>query len=70
MSIKEFDTYVIRLGNVYLVARPYEDSNVCRLSESVYDALQIGDERSAAMAAHRCGGVAVRFNPITGVVGA
>lgn len=70
MSIKDYDVWVIRFGTVFLVAMPYADTKVCRLSQNVSDALQIADAEKARMVAGMSGGIAVKFNPITGVVGA
>lgn len=68
MKVSDYDTYVIRYGNVYLVAVAYEDTKICRFSDSPYDALPFDDVYEAKRVASRTGGSAVRFNPVTGKI--
>jgi hypothetical protein len=66
MDIKEYDSWIIRYGTVYLVGVPYEDTGMCRLSNSPYDAAQITEEHVARKLARLSGGEAVIWNPVTG----
>lgn len=68
MRIDDFNVYIVRLGNVYLVAMAYEDTGMCRLSESPYNALQFHDRADARKIAVMSGGQDVMFNPLTGRV--
>lgn len=68
MSVEEYDTHVIQIGNVYLVAVAYEDTKVCRLSENIYDGIRVPEEEVARKLARMVSGKAVKFNPVTGKV--
>ena len=69
MDVSVYDRWVIQFGNVYLVAVAYEDTKMCRLSDSPYDAATIDVYEDAMDFARHVGGKAVKFNPVTGVVG-
>jgi nitrous oxide reductase accessory protein NosL len=66
MDVKEYDSWIIRYGTVYLVGMPYEDTGMCRLSNSPWDAVPISDEHAARRLARMSGGEAVTWNPVTG----
>lgn len=66
MNIKEYDVYIVQIKNVFLVGIPYEDTGVCRLSDSPYDAARFSSRSDARMIARMAGGTEVLFNPITG----
>ena len=68
MDISTFDVWIVRFGTVFLVAVAYEDTKMCRFSESKYDAVQFTDMNDAIWVAKRSGGEVVRFNPITGKI--
>lgn len=69
MKIEEYDSWIVQVGEVYLVGMPYERTGMCRLSNSRYEALRFDDAAVASRIAHMAGGRAVRFNPISGRVG-
>ena len=69
MKVSDYDTWIVRVENEYLVAVAYVDTGMCRLSGSPYEALRFQDGADASMVARRAGGNAIRFNPITGRVG-
>lgn len=69
MKVNDYDTWIIRFGKVYLVAVAYEDTGMCRFSESIYNAARFSDWNDANMIARRTGGEIMRFNPVTGVIG-
>lgn len=66
MKITDYDVNIIKVNNEYLVAIPYEDTKVCRMSISPYDALPINDSVIANKIARKAGGTVVVFNQITG----
>ena len=69
MNISDYDGWIVKVGSVFLVAVAYEDTGMCRLSESPYNALKFDDREQARMIARRAGGTAVMFNPVSGVTG-
>ena len=69
MDMNAYDVWIVRFGTVFLVALAYEDTKMCRFSESKYDAAQFADINDAIWVAQRSGGEVVRFNPITGRIG-
>lgn len=70
MRVEDYDGWIIRVGSVYLVGIPYEDTGMCRLSNSPYEAARFDDVTVAVRLAKMANGNAVRFNPISGRVGA
>ena len=70
MKVSDYDGWVIRYGKVFLVAVAYEDTKMCRFSESPYNAAMFMDMNDAIGIAGRTGGEVVRFNPVSGEVGA
>lgn len=68
MKVSDYDTYIVQYGKVYLVAVAYEDTKMCRLSNSPYDALTFDDVYDAKRVAGITRGSVASFNPITGRV--
>jgi len=66
MDISKYDVWLVRVGQEYLVAVAYDDTKMCRWSNSPFDALQITDINSAMIVARAAKGTVVRFNTITG----
>lgn len=68
MGVDDYRTWIVRVGGQYLVAVPYRDTKVCRMSNSPYDAAPIENAEDAEALAGVMRGVAVQFNPVTGVI--
>jgi len=68
MKVSEYDSWIIQVGGVFLVGMPYEDTMMCRLSNSPYDAVPIEEQCVAERLARMAGGQAVKWNPVTGRV--
>ena len=66
MKVSDYDVYIVQFGTVYLVAMPYEDTKVCRLSDSPYDAMPFRHPEDAQRIARLADGTAIMFNPVTG----
>ena len=66
MDVSEYDVWLVQVGQDYLVAVAYEDTKMCRWSNSPFDALHIDDINSAMRIAKAAKGTVVRFNTITG----
>ena len=68
MDIHDYDYWLVRVNNEYLVAVAYEDTRMCRWSTSPFDALPFKNVNDAIRIAQTAGGKIVRFNRITGIL--
>lgn len=68
MNVHDFDAWLVKTNGLYLVAVAYEDTHMCRWSDSPFDALRFEDVNDAIRIARTAGGQIVRFNPITGKI--
>lgn len=68
MKASDFDVFIVKRRNEYLVALPYSDTLFLRWSTSPYDSCPIHRKRIAERVADRVGGEVVQFNPLLGVV--
>ena len=69
MDVHDYDFWLVKVGNEYLVAVAYEDTRMCRWSISPFDALRFVDVNDAIRIAQSAGGQIVKFNSITGRFG-
>ena len=68
MKVDEYDSWIIRFGNVYLAAKVFDDKDIYRFTESPYNAWHIANASMADRVARMLGGETVKFNPVLGVV--
>ena len=61
-----YEWYIIQVGRLYLIGKPYDDSDLIRFSQSVWDGCRFKNFDTAIRVARRFDGRVIRFNSITG----
>ena len=67
-DMKDYDGFVVRRGNEYLVAVPYDTAMFIRWSTSPWEGYHFHRRRIAKRVADRVGGDVCFFNQVSGIL--